>query len=337
MPRKEKEKTAKKPTKTAEKKRVPKQQPRASGVLEVASSVAKAPTASTRPVAFLGEQDLFLFNEGSHIRVYEKLGAHPTRLGDAEGVNFAVWAPNAEQVSVIGEFNAWDKTSHVLHPQGQSGIWSRFFPDVRAGTMYKYHIVSRHDGYSVDKADPFAFHAETPPKTGSLVWDLRYQWNDQEWIATRGKHQTLDAPMAIYEVHLGSWRRVPEEQNRPLTYRELAQTLPAYVRRMGFTHVEFLPVMEHPFYGSWGYEVTGYFAPTSRYGTPQDFMYLIDCLHQQSIGVILDWVPAHFPKDEHGLGYFDGTHLYEHSDPRKGIHQDWDSFIFKKLRTSLRP
>ena len=336
MPRKEKEKTAKKPTKTAEKKRVPKQQPRASGVLEFASSVAKAPTASTRPVAFLGEQDLFLFNEGSHIRVYEKLGAHPTRLGDAEGVNFAVWAPNAEQVSVIGEFNAWDKTSHVLHPQGQSGIWSRFFPDVRAGTMYKYHIVSRHDGYSVDKADPFAFHAETPPKTGSLVWDLRYQWNDQEWIATRGKHQTLDAPMAIYEVHLGSWRRVPEEQNRPLTYRELAQTLPAYVRRMGFTHVEFLPVMEHPFYGSWGYEVTGYFAPTSRYGTPQDFMYLIDCLHQQSIGVILDWVPAHFPKDEHGLGYFDGTHLYEHSDPRKGIHQDWDSFIFNYGRNEVR-
>src|SRR6185436_8320027 len=175
-PRKEKEKTAKKPTKTAEKKRVPKQQPRASGVLEVASSFAKAPSASTQPVAFLGEQDLFLFNEGSHIRVYEKLGAHPTRLGDADGVNFAVWAPNAEQVSVIGEFNAWDKTSHVLYPQGQSGIWAQFFPGLQAGTMYKYHIVSRHGGYSVDKADPFAFHAETPPKTGSLVWDLRYQW-----------------------------------------------------------------------------------------------------------------------------------------------------------------
>src|SRR4029453_17416602 len=210
------------------------------------------------------------------------------RLGDAEGVNFAVWAPNAEQVSVIGEFNAWDKTSHVLYPQGQSGIWARFFPGLQAGTMYKYHIVSRHGGYRVDKADPFAFHTETPPKTGSLVWDLRYKWKDQEWMATRGKHQTLDAPTAIYEVHLGSWRRVPEEENRPLTYRELAQTLPAYVQRLGFTHVEFLPVMEHPFYGSWGYEVTGYFAPTSRYGTPQDFMSLIDCLHQQSIGVILD-------------------------------------------------
>ncbi len=291
---------------------------------------------SAHPSAFLGEQDLFLFNEGSHVRVYERLGAHPIRQGDTDGVHFAVWAPNAEQVSVIGEFNNWDKTSHVLYPQGQSGIWGRFFAGVQVGTMYKYHIVSRHNSYRVDKADPYAFHTETPPKTGSIVWDLHYQWGDHEWMAIRGKRQTLDAPMSIYEIHLGSWRRVPEEENRPLTYRELARMLPAYVQQMGFTHVEFLPVMEHPFYGSWGYEVTGYFAPTSRFGTPQDLMYLIDCLHQHGVGVILDWVPAHFPKDEHGLGYFDGTHLYEHSDPRKGVHQDWDSFIFNYGRNEVR-
>lgn len=304
------------------------------------SFVTSRETAGTSSLAqsamFLGEQDLFLFNEGSHVRAYETLGAHLVQQGETNGVRFAVWAPNAERVSVIGEFNNWDKTSHVLHPQGQSGIWARFFVGIQAGTIYKYHIVSRYHGYHVDKADPFAFYAEIPSKTGSIVWDLQYQWGDQEWMATRGQRQTLDAPMSIYEVHLGSWRRVPEEDNRSLTYRELAHTLPAYVRQMGFTHIEFLPVMEHPFYGSWGYEVTGYFAPTSRYGTPQDFMYLIDCLHQYDIGVILDWVPAHFPKDEHGLGYFDGTHLYEHSDPRKGVHQDWDSFIFNYGRDEVR-
>ncbi len=312
------------------------QQREADTKVEVTAPVTEVRETPTTPAAFLGEQDLFLFNEGSHVRVYEKLGAHPIRVGDVEGVNFAVWAPDAEQVSVIGEFNSWDKTSHALYPQGQSGIWARFFPGVQPGTIYKYHIVSRHNGYRVDKADPFAFHAETPPKTGSIVWDLDYQWDDHEWMVTRGQRQMLNSPMAIYEVHLGSWRRLPEEQNRPLTYRELARILPEYVQKLGFTHVEFLPVMEHPFYGSWGYEVTGYFAPTSRYGTPQDFMYLIDCLHLHGIGVILDWVPAHFPKDEHGLGYFDGTHLYEHSDPRKGIHQDWDSFIFNYGRSEVR-
>jgi 1,4-alpha-glucan branching enzyme len=247
-----------------------------------------------------------------------------------------VWAPDAEQVSIIGEFNGWDKTSHPLRAKGQSGIWERFFPEVSAGTIYKYHIVSRYGGYRVDKADPFAFYSEVPPKTGSVVWDLHYEWGDQDWMAVRGQHNTLEAPIAIYEMHLGSWRRVPEEENRPLTYREMAHYLAEYVQKMGFTHVEFLPIMEHPFYGSWGYEVTGYFAPTSRYGTPQDLMYLIDYLHQHGIGVILDWVPAHFPKDEHGLGYFDGTHLFEHEDPRQGIHPDWDSFIFNYGRNEVR-
>jgi len=236
----------------------------------------------------------------------------------------------------MGEFNGWEKTSHPLYLKGQSGIWERFFPGIGKGTIYKYHIVSRFSGYRVDKMDPFAIYTETPPKTASVVWDLAYEWGDQVWMEKRRQRNALDAPIAIYEVHLGSWRRVPEEDNRPLTYRELAQYLPEYVQKLGFTHVEFLPVTEHPFYGSWGYEVSGYFAPTSRYGTPQDLMYLIDSLHQYGIGVILDWVPAHFPKDEHALGYFDGTHLFEHADPRQGIHPDWDSFIFNYGRNEVR-
>jgi len=309
--------------------RKPRQKPRSASVRTAAPQ-----TPTSAEVPFLGDQDLFLFNEGSHVRLYEKLGAHLAKRGG--GVYFAVWAPEAERVAVIGEFNGWDKTSHLLSPKGQSGIWERFFPDVGKGTIYKYHIVSRHDDYRVDKADPFAFHSETPPKTGSIVWDVDYAWRDHEWMTMRRQRNALDAPLAIYEIHLGSWRRAPEEDNRPLTYQELARMLPAYAQDMGFTHVEFLPVMEHPFYGSWGYEVTGYFAPTSRYGTPQDFMYLIDCLHQHGIGVILDWVPAHFPKDEHGLGYFNGVHLFEHADPRQGIHQDWDSFIFNYGRNEVR-
>jgi 1,4-alpha-glucan branching enzyme len=287
-------------------------------------------------VALLGEQDLFFFNEGTHLRLFEKLGAHLVKDKDVAGTYFAVWAPNAEQVSVIGEFNEWNKTSHPLQPKGQSGIWERFFPGVGKGTVYKYHVVSRYNGYRADKADPFAFYSEIPPRTGSIVWDLDYRWNDQEWMEKRHRHHTLDAPLAIYEVHLGSWRRVPEEENRPLTYRELAPYLAIYVQKMGFTHVELLPITEHPFYGSWGYEVSGYYAPTSRYGTPQDLMYLIDYLHQHDIGVILDWVPAHFPKDEHGLGYFDGSHLFEHADPRQGVHPDWDSFIFNYGRNEVR-
>lgn len=301
----------------------------------VAASRARKQSAPA-PELLLGEQDLFLFNEGTHLRLYEKLGAHPATVNGVEGAYFAVWAPDAEQVAVIGEFNGWDKTTHHLHARGNSGLWERFFPNIKKGAVYKYHIISRYGNYRVDKADPFAFYAEVPPKTGSIIWDLEYAWNDQEWMATRRHRNALEAPMAIYEVHLGSWRRVPEEGNRSLSYRELAPQLAEYVRRMGFTHVEFLPIMEHPFYGSWGYEVTGYFAPTSRYGSPQDLMYLIDYLHQQGIGVILDWVPAHFPRDEHGLGYFDGAHLFEHQDPQQGIHPDWDSFIFNYGRNEVR-
>lgn len=315
--------------------------PRAKARTKRAPAEADARVQALQPSApgatmLLGDQDLFLFNEGTHFRLYEKLGAHPVQGANTAGTYFAVWAPDAEQVSVIGEFNGWDKTSHPLQVKGQSGIWEGFFPEVGKGTIYKYHVVSRYNGYRVDKADPFAFYSEVPPKTGSVVWDLHYDWGDQDWMATRGQRNTLEAPIAIYEMHLGSWRRVPEEENRPLTYREMAHYLAEYVQKMGFTHVEFLPIMEHPFYGSWGYEVTGYFAPTSRYGTPQDLMYLIDYLHQRGIGVILDWVPAHFPRDEHGLGYFDGTHLFEHEDPRQGIHPDWDSFIFNYGRNEVR-
>jgi 1,4-alpha-glucan branching enzyme len=284
----------------------------------------------------LGEQDLFLLNEGTHVRLYEKLGAHPLTVDGEAGTYFAVWAPNAAQVSVMGTFNAWSKVSHMLVSRGQSGIWEGFFTDISTGTTYKYHIVSRDHDYHVDKADPFAFFSEISPQTGSIVWDLAYEWHDQPWMETRGRRNTLASPTTIYELHLGSWRRVPQEHNRMLTYREVAHQLADYVQHMGFTHVEFLPLMEHPFYGSWGYEVSGYFAPTSRYGTPQDLMYLIDYLHQREIGVILDWVPAHFPRDEHSLGYFDGTHLFEHDDPRQGIHADWDSFIFNYGRNEVQ-
>ena len=287
-------------------------------------------------VSLLTEDDLYLFNEGSHLRLYEKLGAHPLHIEGVSGTYFAVWAPNAERVFVMGDFNGWEKTSHPLQPRGQSGIWEGFIPGVGHGARYKYHIVSRYHDYQVDKADPLGFFHEIPPRTASLVWDLSYSWGDNAWMRRRGLANRLDSPMAIYEVHLGSWMRVLEEYNRPLTYREVAERLADYVEKMGFTHVEFLPVMEHPFYGSWGYQITGYFAPTSRYGTPQDFMYLIDHLHQRGIGVILDWVPSHFPMDEHGLGYFDGTHLYEHADPRKGLHPDWNSFIFNYGRNEVR-
>ena len=283
----------------------------------------------------LTEDDLDLFNEGTHCRLYERLGSHVLTLDDVEGTYFAVWAPNAARVSVVGDFNGWDPSTHPLWPRGESGIWEGFAPGVGRGALYKYHIESRHGGYQVDKADPHAFHAEVPPRTASVVWDLEYDWGDQEWMGTRRSRNALDAPISIYEVHLGSWMRVPEE-GRPLTYRELAPRLADYVARLGFTHVEFLPLMEHPFYGSWGYQTTGYFAPTSRYGSPQDFMYLVDYLHQHGIGVILDWVPSHFPTDEHGLGYFDGTHLYEHADPRQGFHPDWNSFIFNYGRNEVR-
>jgi 1,4-alpha-glucan branching enzyme len=253
-----------------------------------------------------------------------------------EGTNFAVWAPDAEKVFVMGSFNGWNNRDKELYPRGQSGIWEGFVPHVAHGDPYKYHVVSRYHGYKVDKADPFAFHAETPPHTASIVWNIDYEWHDQKWLSSRAPHNSLQAPMSIYEVHFGSWRRIPEENNRPLSYREMAPILAEYVGKIGFTHVEFLPLTEHPFYGSWGYQTTGYFAPTSRYGTPQDLMYLIDYLHQRGIAVILDWVPSHFPTDDWALGYFDGTHLYEHSDPRKGIHKDWDSYIFNYGRHEVR-
>lgn len=287
-------------------------------------------------ISLLTDDDLYLFNEGTHHRLYEKLGAHRLSSQGEEGTFFAVWAPNAERVSVIGDFNRWGVGTHCLQPRGASGIWEAFIPGVGPGERYKYHIESRHLGYRVDKADPFAFTAEEPPRTASIVADLTYHWGDSAWLAERRRRNALDAPIAIYEVHLGSWMRVPEEGHRPLSYREIGPKLAAYAKDLGFSHVEFLPVMEHPFYGSWGYQTTGYFAPTSRYGSPQDFMSLVDCLHQHGIGVILDWVPSHFPSDEHGLGFFDGTHLYEHADPRQGFHPDWKSYIFNYGRNEVR-
>jgi len=287
-------------------------------------------------MGLLTEQDLYLFNQGRHYRAYEKLGSHLTSVDGRPGANFSVWAPNARAVTVMGSFNDWNKDSHPLRPRESSGIWEEFIPGVTKGSVYKYHIVSRHHGHVVDKADPFGFLHEKPPRTASLVWDLDYQWSDHDWMQGREGRNSLHAPISIYEVHLGSWMRVPEEHNRPLTYRETAPRLADYAQRMQFTHVELLPVMEHPFYGSWGYQTTGYFAPTARYGTPQDFMYLVDYLHQHGIGVILDWVPSHFPADEHGLAYFDGTHLFEHSDSRQGFHPDWKTLIFNYGRDEVR-
>jgi 1,4-alpha-glucan branching enzyme len=298
--------------------------------------IKKRKIAESPKMALLTEEDIYLFNEGSHFRLYEKLGAHPLTVSNQEGTHFAVWAPDARHVSVTGDFNGWNRDSHPLRPLGKSGVWEGFIPGVGKGAIYKYHITSSYKGYSVDKADPFATYNEMPPKTASIVWDTDYAWGDGEWMDKRREHNGLDDPMAIYEVHLGSWKRVPEEGNRSLSYRELAFQLAEHVQQMGFTHVEFLPVMEHPFFGSWGYQTTGYFAPSSRYGTPQDFMYLVDYLHQHGIGVILDWVPSHFPVDEHGLGFFDGTHLYEHDHPKKGFHPDWKSYIFNYGRSEVQ-
>ncbi len=287
--------------------------------------------------SLITEHDTYLFKEGNHFRLYEKLGSHLVTVDGVAGAFFAVWAPNAESVSVTGDFNGWSNESHLLAPRWDgSGIFSGFIPGLGKGAIYKYHIVSRENGYSVDKADPFARHCETPPRTGSIIWDTDYEWDDREWMQGRAKANALNAPYSIYEVHLGSWRRLPEQDNRSLNYREMADYLPGYVKEMGFTHVEFLPIMEHPFFGSWGYQTTGYFAPTSRYGTPQDFMYLVDVLHKNGIGVILDWVPSHFPSDEFGLTFFDGTHLFEHEDPKKGFHPEWNSYIFNHGRYEIR-
>lgn len=285
----------------------------------------------------LTDHDIFLAKQGNHFRLYEKLGSHLMGSGGNKGANFAVWASNASGISVIGNFNNWKEGKHPLEIRKDgSGIWEGFIPDVREGDLYKYHIKSGVGDYEVEKADPFAFHSETPPKTASKVWDLDYTWNDEEWMEKRSELNSLESPISIYEMHLGSWRRIPEEENRYPTYRKLAPELEEYLKEMDFTHVEFMPLMEHPFYGSWGYQTTGYFSSTSRYGGPEDLMYLIDHLHQHDIGVIMDWVPSHFPTDEHGLAYFDGTHLYEYEDPRKGFHPDWNSYIFDYGREGVR-
>ncbi|OGA50156.1 MAG: 1,4-alpha-glucan branching enzyme [Betaproteobacteria bacterium RIFCSPLOWO2_12_FULL_63_13] len=285
----------------------------------------------------LTEHDIYLFKEGTHARLYEKLGCHLCELDGVAGAHFGVWAPNARRVSAIGDWNGWNPEPHPLsaRPDG-SGIWEGFVPGVAHGHAYKYRIDSRLGSFYVDKADPFGFAAEAPPKTGSRAWKIDYAWDDAAWMAGRRSANALDAPMSIYEVHLGSWRRVPEDGNRLLSYREIAQPLADYVHEMGFTHVELMPVTEHPFYGSWGYQTTGYFAPTARYGSPEDFMYLVDTLHQHGMGVILDWVPSHFPSDEHGLVYFDGTALYEHADPKQGFHPEWKSAIFNYGRNEVR-
>jgi 1,4-alpha-glucan branching enzyme len=284
--------------------------------------------------SLLTRDDLYLYNEGSHFRIYDKLGAHPQVVDGQEGTYFAVWAPNAKSVSVIGEFNNWQSSKHNLHAYDKSGVWGGFIPGVSRGDLYKYHIQGRQSNYISQRADPIAFFSETPPRTASIVWDLSYNWEDQNWMQKRNQFNSHSAPVSIYEIHLGSWRR--KEDNTFLTYHESAVQLAEYVKQMGFTHVELLPLMEHPFYGSWGYQTTGYFAPTSRYGTPQDLMYFIDYLHQNDIGVILDWVPAHFPDDKHALSYFDGTHLYEHADPKKGVHPDWNTSIFNYGRHEVQ-
>ncbi|MGE3821051.1 MAG: 1,4-alpha-glucan branching protein GlgB, partial [Isosphaeraceae bacterium] len=284
--------------------------------------------------SWLSADDLHLFNEGSHYHLYEKLGAHLAEADGRPGVRFAVWAPSATQTSVMGDFNGWNPDAFPLQPRGNSGIWEGFVEGIGLGALYKYHVRGPGE-YRFDKTDPFAFANQVSPETASIVTDLRYKWNDDAWIKRRKEKVGLAAPVSVYEMHVGSWRRVPEEGNRPLSYRELASPLAEYLTRNGFTHVEFLPVMEHPFYGSWGYQMTGFFAPTSRYGSPQDFMFLIDTLHQHGIGVILDWVPSHFPCDGHGLSYFDGTHLYEHADRRQGFHPDWGSYIFNYGRNEV--
>ncbi|HEY6261663.1 MAG TPA: 1,4-alpha-glucan branching protein GlgB [Nitrospiraceae bacterium] len=284
----------------------------------------------------LSKDDLYLFNEGTHFHLYDKLGARIIQHDGTTGTYFAVWAPDAEEVSVIGVFNDWTPGTHPLRVRANSGIWEGFLPRVEKGALYKYHIRSRVHAYQVEKTDPFALFNEIPPKTASIVWDSQYTWQDEKWMKSRRSRNALDAPISIYEMHLGSWKRVPDEGNRSWSYRELAAVLPQYLQDLNFTHVEFLPIMDHPFFGSWGYQTTGYFAPSGNFGTPQDLMYLIDELHRHDIGVILDWVPSHFPTDGSGLGYFDGTHLFEHADPRQGYHPDWQTFIFNYGRNEVR-
>ena len=284
---------------------------------------------------WLTDFDRYLFGSGNHWKLYEKLGAHPRKVQDQQGVNFALWAPNAQSVQVVGDFNHWDGRGHTMRKQIPSGVWELFVPNVQAGMNYKYRVRSL-DGRVIDKADPLAFYSEVPPRTASIVHALSYQWNDASWLEDRAQNRILQKPISIYEVHLGSWRKCPSTNHGWLNYRELAHQLVEYCQQMGFTHLELLPISEHPFSGSWGYQTTGYFSATSRYGTPEDFMYFVDHCHQNSIGVIIDWVPAHFPKDALGLYRFDGSALYEHEDPRQGEHPDWGTMVFNYGRHEVR-
>jgi 1,4-alpha-glucan branching enzyme len=284
---------------------------------------------------WLTDFDRYLFGSGNHWKLYEKLGAHPRKVQDQQGVNFALWAPNAQSIQVVGDFNQWDGRAHPMHKQIPSGVWELFVPNVQTGMNYKYRVRSL-DGRVIDKADPFAFYSEVPPRTASIVHSLSYQWNDASWLDERAQNRILQKPISIYEVHLGSWRKCEGTNHGWLNYRELAHQLVEYCQQMGFTHLELLPISEHPFSGSWGYQTTGYFSATSRYGTPEDFMYFVDHCHQNSIGVIIDWVPAHFPKDALGLYRFDGSALYEHEDPRQGEHPDWGTMVFNCGRHEVR-
>jgi 1,4-alpha-glucan branching enzyme len=304
-------------------------------------------TTMTEPEqeSIFSDFDLYLFGQGKHYYLYEKMGAHPRVLNGVAGVHFAVWAPNAQAVSVIGDFNQWNRSANPMHRRHNDlGVWECFIPGVQVGALYKFAIYSRYNNYAADKIDPYAFEFEVRPNTACIVADIhRHTWGDEAWMRAREQRDWLNSPMSIYEVHLGSWRHVPErhvegavEEDRFLTYRELAEQLGVYVKKMGFTHIELLPVMEYPFDGSWGYQVTGYYAPTSRFGPPEDFQYFVDHMHQLGIGVILDWVPGHFPKDGHALSYFDGTHLYEYGDWRKGEHKDWGTLVFDYGRSEVR-
>ncbi len=307
--------------------------------------VPQQPNDKQSVPSLFSDFDLYLFGQGKNYRIYEKMGAHPHVVDGVSGVNFAVWAPNAQAVSVVGDFNAWNRSATLMHLRHNDlGVWECFVPDMTIGTLYKYAVSSQYNNYMVDKTDPYGFATQLRPETASIVTDIHtYTWHDSQWMQRREAQQGVGSPMSIYEVHLGSWRHVPErhkegaaEEDRYMTYRELAPALTTYVKDLGFTHVELMPITEYPYDGSWGYQVTGYYAPTSRFGTPEDFQYFIDYLHQHNIGVLLDWVPAHFPKDGNALSYFDGTHLYEYADPRKGEHKEWGTYVFDYGRSEVK-
>ncbi len=309
----------------------------------VSIDTQSADTATTpsfnnvEPYSLFSDFDIGLFRSGKHYRLYEKMGSHVLEVRGVKGTYFAVWAPNVAYLSVIGNFNGWNKDTHALMPRWDgSGIWEGWVPNIGNGEVYKYFIVNRDTNEVLEKGDPFALRWEESPKTASIIWDTWHEWQDQDWMQKRGKHNALTAPMSVYEVHLGSWQRDPSNPERRLSYREVANTLVPYVKEMGFTHVEFMPIMQHPYEPSWGYQITGYFATSSRFGSPQDFMYLVQELHNNDIGVLLDWVPSHYPNDAHGLYRFDGTALYEHEDPRQGYHPDWKSYIFNYGRYEVR-